>query len=293
MTGFSSKTIEIHSKDGDKAHLTITLKSLNSRFFEGICRLPHALQSIEVDLITLMKKRLYRGKAMLAMNTSNYSIFKGPVEPSIPIIKKYLNAIKAIEHEFNLNHDLTIRDIIQLPDVLGSSDTEIDASLKKKIIDTAQEVITMLIAAQEQEGQSLYNDIKKRCEILQVTINEIQQRFDTVMHTRKKETQKILQELDHEQTELAAIRRNQLLLELERLDIHEEIVRFNSHLKSLHELLDAKQVEKGRKIEFMLQELGRETNTIAAKSAEFGISSLAITMKVELEKIREQAQNIV
>lgn len=293
MTGYSSKTVEISNKEGERAHLTFTLKSLNSRFFEGICKFPHALQSLEVEAITLLKKRLYRGKAMLSINASNQNIFKGPIKPSLSTIRSYLDAIKVIEQEFKLKESISIQDIIRLPHVLEEQDVELEEALKKTVITTIKDVVDELIKTQVQEGAALYNDIQKRCAELTTTITDIQHRFDTVMQKRKKETEAILKTLNHEQSEMAEIRRNQLLQELERLDIHEEIVRFKSHLQGLQKLLEDERIEKGRKIEFMLQELGRETNTIAAKSSEFGISSLAITIKVELEKIREQAQNIV
>ena len=102
-----------------------------------------------------------------------------------------------------------------------------------------------------------------------------------------------LKALEQESGERAESQRNTLYNDLNKLSIHEEIIRFKSHLKNLEQFIDSDEVEKGKRIDFTLQELSRETNTIAAKCANATISSLAITSKVELEKIKEQNQNVV
>ena len=102
-----------------------------------------------------------------------------------------------------------------------------------------------------------------------------------------------LGELDQQQTDVVELRRTQLYYDLERMDIHEEIVRFKSHLQALKAIIHSQDIEKGRRVDFTLQELMREVNTIAAKCSDASISTHAITIKIELEKIREQAQNIV
>ena len=102
-----------------------------------------------------------------------------------------------------------------------------------------------------------------------------------------------LEEVAQQQPEVIELRRTQLYYDLERMDIHEEIVRFKSHLQALKAIMHSSDIEKGRRIDFTLQELMREVNTLAAKCSDANISTHAITIKIELEKIREQAQNIV
>jgi uncharacterized protein (TIGR00255 family) len=293
MTGFASKTIEVKNKEGVSAYVTANLKSLNTRYFEAICKLPYPLQSIEVDIITQLKRSLSRGKITLNIHSSNPNIFKGPVETSVPTIKSYIHAINEIKKECAIKGELSLTDIITLPDVLVTQDVMADDAIKKEILAAIDEVIKELIVIRRNEGAQLYADIKQRYSHLQDLIEKISKASEKIHAEKKKEIEAELADLNHQQSELVEIRRNEISNALDKLDIHEEIVRFNSHLKSLANTLDDAVQEKGRRVDFIVQELNREINTIAAKCSDAQISSLAISAKIELEKIREQAQNIV
>jgi len=293
MTGFSNKVVELPLADGDKAYLSLTLKSLNSRYFEATCKIPYAMQSMEVELIKLFKDFLYRGKVTFNIAMQNPTVFKGPVEPATHIIQSYILAIKHIQEKFTISGNLTLPELLRLPNIFSEEEVNIEESTKQQVLVVVQQLIGDLIHAQEVEGLSLEKDIEVRCTILADQLMIIEHAASTLFEQRKTMIASKLIELDQQQPEVVELKRNQLYYELERMDIHEEIVRFKSHLQALKTMISSKEVEKGRRVDFTLQELMREINTIAAKCSDAIISTHAISIKIELEKIREQAQNIV
>ncbi len=294
MTGFASKTVAIPSTETETpVSITISIKSLNSRFFESTFKLPYALSFLETDLIQLCKTNLKRGHIFFNINMSNPSLFKAAVEPSKSVVQGYLDAIAKIKANFKISGEITIAELIQLPNIFGMEEKGVDEQTKKIIFDTTQEVLNLLIETRKREGSVMQQDIEQRCVSLDKAIKEIEKLAEKLVEHRKKEIAKTLQELGLSESEAAEGQRAILYNELSRIDIHEEIVRFKSHLKNLTSLLKTDDVEKGKRVDFTLQELTREINTIAAKCSDVSISSLAITVKVELEKIRELIQNVV
>lgn len=289
MTGFVTKTIEITNKLGDKGFVTINLRSLNARFFEAICKLPPAIQNMEVDIISALKKSLIRAKVNLVMSCSNPNLFKSPMQVSNTMLQHYLDAFNYIQQHWHITGTLQMSDIIKLPDIFIAEDISAD-SMKDPILQAITQCIEALIQQQEKEGMSLLHDLLKRCSILQEKIDQISSIAKKVFAQKKEEFEN---KLATYHIDVANPQYGQLLLDLEKIDIHEELVRFNSHLAHLQEIVQSPAIEKGRQIDFILQELSREINTLGAKCADSDISSLVISIKVELEKIREQGQNIV
>ncbi len=293
MTGFAHKVIELPLHDGNKAYLSLMLKSLNSRFFETTCKIPYALQSMEVEFIRLFKELLFRGKITFTIAMQNPTVFKGPVEPATHIVQSYLTAIDHIQKTFSIPGEVTLENLITLPNVFSEGEVNIEEATQEQMLDVVRALTLELITAQEEEGASLQRDIEARCAILAEQIFSIEQTSSSLFEQRKTMIATKLGELDQQQTDVVELRRTQLYYDLERMDIHEEIVRFKSHLQALKAIIHSQDIEKGRRVDFTLQELMREVNTIAAKCSDASISTHAITIKIELEKIREQAQNIV
>lgn len=293
MTGFATKTIEVPASDGTKAYLTMTLKSLNSRFFEAACKLPHALQPLEIEFMKLMKDALYRGKISFTITMSNPILFKGPVEPSFYMVKNYLDALQQIQKKYNIPGAVSIAEILTLPNIFVEEEVLLTDSMQHLILTTTQQLTTELRKEQHNEGVALKKDIEERIALLQRNITAIATLADQVAEKQKLEIHLKLTQLTTNSAEIVDLTKHQLSTELERMDINEEIVRFKSHVTNLTETINSDQKEKGRRIDFIVQELMREINTIGAKCSDASISTHVITVKVELEKIREQAQNIV
>ncbi|MFI5333227.1 MAG: YicC/YloC family endoribonuclease [Candidatus Babeliales bacterium] len=293
MTGFASKTVTLALDTHEKAHLTISLKSLNSRFFEATCKLHYQLNSLETEFLKILKNTLHRGHIYLIIHMDNQNLFKGAVEPSIKTIDGYIKAIDTIKQKFGVQGTLSVADLLQLPNVFSIEEIDIDEKSKQLVINTVVELTRNLVTIQEKEGNVLKKDLEQRVAIMHKEIETIEQASNALMATQKEKVHSTFKELEADESKLAEMQKSNAYMLLDKMDIHEEIVRFKSHLKSLSSQLDSSDVEKGKRLDFTLQELGREINTIAAKCSDATIGALAINVKVELEKAREQTQNIV
>lgn len=297
MTGFVSKTVPFVIK-GETVSITIAIKTLNSRFFEVNCKMPHVLSHCENMLQKKLKEKLSRGSVQCSLYISSLTPFSSPVTPSLRTIEAYLQAIQTIKKEFgkkyNISDELTIKDIITLPSVFEQTEEPLDPNSSEQLTKTIDILIELVVAERQREGAALQKDLEGRLKILKASIKKLEERSQNVLRDRREKLLKDTMELFKDTTDEAREHHmQQLHAQLERMEIHEEIVRFKTHVKSMELCIKDKTIEKGKKIDFILQELLRETNTIASKCLDAELSSYTITIKVELEKAREQAQNIV
>lgn len=293
MTGFAAKTLILDVDSETKINLTISIKALNSRFFEANCKLPYIFNNLEQDFIKLLKDKLHRGHIYLTVHMSNQNLLKSTIEPANPVIQGYLDAINKIKTQFNITGELTIDNLLQIPEVFNVEEKDLDQNYIQQIFSIVNELITQVIAARKKEGSTLQKDLEKRIAIMQQEIDAIESAAHVLMEDRKANINQELNSLDLQEQDGADIRKQIMYAALDKIDIHEEIIRFKSHLSNMLALLTTQDIEKGKRIDFTLQELGREINTIAAKCSDVSISSMAINIKVELEKAREQTQNIL
>lgn len=292
MTGFATKTATFVLLEDAKIHISINLKSVNARFFECTCKFPYALNHLETDIIKVLKQHLYRGHLFMSINVSDQSALKGKISVSMPIAKSYVQAIEQLQKETALGGSFTISDLIDLPHIFSVEEQALSDQLKEQLLALTEQTIAALIHEQEKEGAVLHADLMQRISYIETYMHEISLLHQTFMAQRKTE---ILNELQTYTTEDQVIesRKAALYYLLDKIDIHEEIIRFSSHLASLKELLNSPVIEKGKRLDFTLQELSREINTIAAKCSDATMGARAIDIKVELEKAREQTQNIL
>ena len=298
MTGFTSKTIPLTIKD-EPVSITVTIKALNSRFFELNCKMPHGLAHLEQSIHKKFKEKLGRGSVYCTIHMSTLAPLTGTVHPSLRTIEEYLKSIELIKKKFgkkfDLNNDgINLKDIIQLPSVFEQPEAALGDKPTKLLLDEIDTLIDQVVTERKREGAALQKDLEGRIKILDKTIKDLAERSKIVLQKRRdKLHQETLELLKNASQEAQEHHLQQMHSQLEKMDIHEEMVRFETHLQHLAEFIKSKQIEKGKKIDFILQELFRETNTIASKSLDAQLGALTITMKVELEKAREQAQNIV
>lgn len=294
MTGFASKTVTLTSADGqEKTHVSISIKALNSRFFDTTCKLHYAFSSLENALISMAKKTLYRGHIYITMYVSNPNALRSTVQPSLTTVTSYLNAINEIKAVCNINEPITLASILQLPNVFSCEENELTEEIKNIIYIAVEELLDQVIHARIQEGAALKKDLETRLSIMTQEIEDIAKLSHVVIARQKAKVHTALKEVDADETLLSQAQKNALYTMLDKLDLHEEIVRFNNHLVNLKHYLESTAVEQGKRIDFTLQELAREINTISAKCSDSTISKHAINVKVEIEKAREQTQNIV
>lgn len=293
MTGFASKLIDIEMDHNQRIKLSLTLKSLNSRFFDINCKLPHALNQFETEISKLIKSKLYRGNINFSIYLSNPNAFKSSVEISTENLKTYITQLNKIKESFNISGDLTLSDVIKLPDIFTSTETPVNEDIKAKIFEIINQLINDVITERKKEGDELEIDLEQRINFMNNTIIEIEKIFETTHEEQRQKVSKKIHELNEANENFSETQRQSLYNMLDKMDINEEIVRFKSHIKNILSYLKSTTPEKGRQIDFTLQELAREINTITAKTPSAQISELSISVKVELEKAREQTQNIV
>ncbi|MCX5924996.1 MAG: YicC family protein [Candidatus Dependentiae bacterium] len=293
MTGFASKAIVLTSPDGSFSNVTISLKSVNSRFFETNFRVPYQLSSLETELEKRLKRRLYRGHIYVSIQMANPGIFKGDVQPTLKVVDGYFNAINSIKSHYAIDEPVTLHHLLQLPNVFSIEDRGIDEAAKETIFNEIESLIDDLLKARSQEGASLLVDIEQRTDSMCAEIGVIESLALVLIEQQKVKINTVMQELHGQENVLADMRKNALFALLDKIDIHEEIIRFKSHIESIKKQLITTAPEKGKKLDFTLQELAREINTITAKCSDALIGSHAINIKVDIEKVREQIQNIV
>lgn len=292
MTGFASKTITLHAADGAQTQVTLSLKSLNSRYFETTCKMPLALQQLETRTIQLLKNELLRGHVYFTVYLADQAFLQSQVKPALSTAKNYLEALRSIQKEFNVEGHVTMADLVRLP-IFSIEERAIDTACEQQIMQEIHALVEQLIKVRTVEGASLKKDLEGRHAFVAEEICHIEKAANVVMADRKALILKKIAELEAQEEEYANMRRNTLYHELDKIDVHEEIVRFKTHLIAFDQIINSDSAEKGRRLDFTLQELGREINTIAAKCSDAAIGSMAINVKVELEKAREQVQNIV
>jgi len=293
MTGFAAKSFVLYVDETTKSNVSASLKSLNSRFFEANCKLPHALSHLETSFIKLFKKNLRRGYIYFTVHMSNPNLFKGAVEPALSVLKNYLNALQKIRTEFDIQQPISLENILSLPNVFTVEEQAMDEESTNKILTVTDELIASVLDERKKEGIALEHDLEERLAILKKEIDTIAQRSALHVEEQRKKVHAAVQDMGEDESALAEVRKSALYTILDKIDINEEIVRFKTHLQSISDTLQTDEMEKGKRLDFVLQELAREMNTIAAKCSDALIGSHAINAKVEIEKAREQVQNIV
>lgn len=293
MTGFASKIITLSLEDGSKASMTISIKSLNSRFFETTCKVHQQLAPLETDIIKILKAGLHRGHIYCSIYVSNNNLFKGAIEPSFSIIRGYRLAIEKAQEKFGIQGSLSVDNMLLLPNIFSVEEKELDETTQALIFSTLEELVKEVVEERNNEGKSLYDDIKLRTISIKDSLKLIESQSGIAIEAQKEKIKRVLVDIEADENKLAELQRNSAYALLEKMDINEEIVRFKTHLESLNNQLGSSAIEKGKRLDFTLQELAREINTIAAKCSDATIGSCAIDIKVELEKIREQIQNCI
>ena len=293
MTGFGSELVTVEVSGMGRVCLAIEIKTINSRFFEAVCKLPNVLSALEVKLINVLQKKLLRGRVYLTVKFGEDNEAFENLEPSLKNVQAYLLAAKTISDAHGIPSELTVRDLFMLPNIFVSSKTALNEEHEQLIISLVDRVAAKVMQTRAEEGTTLRKDFNTRFGVCRTSVVRIKGLFETIMANLKLAVDEKLVQCQAEPSDQLKIQLDDLYSTLNKCDIHEEITRFNSHLTAVEALLAHEQIEKGKRLDFILQELLRETNTIMAKCTNYDISSVGVDIKVELEKAREQVQNII
>ena len=281
MTGYGSTTLELN-----KLKFDIELKTLNSRYLDNNISLPNFLSSIEIEVGNILKKRLLRGKIELRVKSSSSD--GNSVKFNQDVIKKYIEDLKNIS-EFDESN--LLKSVINLPNSIDKPEIIITKSNLNNFYKAIDTVINNVISFRLKEGLNTEKDIK-------ISIKEISNMSDKIIGLSSDHKKFLKDQLEKKSQEYnisidKSRYEQEVFYYLEKIDINEELVRLDSHLKYFNDILKDKQIEKGKKLGFICQEIGREINTIGSKANNSKIQSFVVEMKSSLEKLKEQSLNIL
>jgi len=243
MTGFAHKSFLLTTPDGNKINVSMNLKTVNSRFFEVTCKLPYALSHLETKFIKKLKPELHRGKIYLTVYMNGSNLLQGDISPAISTVQAYQKAIATIQKNCNIPGNLSLDNILRLPNIFSIEENELDPEYVQRVMKELTDLINTVNKAREQEGTVLQKDLLQRVAIMHDEINAIEKAFSLAIEEQKKKVNETLQTLEGDESSFAEARKNALYAILDKIDIHEEIVRFKSHLENLKQELSSKKEE--------------------------------------------------
>ncbi len=287
MTGFGKGTCAVDGRE-----MTVELKSVNNRFLDISMRLPRSLSQLEEPFRRALQQRLSRGHIDVFVNYRNTRSDARAVRLDTPLMEAYVQQARKAAEALSLTDDLTLSRVLSLPDVTeivpADEDEEALLSLGEQAVHLA---IDALLKMRLGEGERLKQDLHSRIERMEEYAAAIEKRAPGVAEDyRKKLTERIeemVKDTEVDRSRLAT----EIALFADRAAIDEEIVRLKSHLVHFNELLEV-QEPAGRKMDFLIQEMNRECNTIGSKANDAALTDLVLLCKAEIEKLREQIQNI-
>lgn len=288
MTGFGRGSVST-----DNFAINVELKTVNNRFLDINLRLPSELQPIEADIKRLISSTLIRGRVEVFVNFERTETVI--YELNRPLISGYLNALKKMQDEFGLSGEPDLNVIARLPNVLQNSKENLNEQTINGILNAFQIALTQLEEMRETEGNTLKIDLTTRLNNIRNFVPIIEVETLTVASEYQEKLTKRITDLLSKtslQIELDQAKLAQEVAYLaDRCDITEELTRLNSHIEQFRLIMDDSK-DVGKRLDFLTQEFNREANTIASKTNNTTIKDASLAIKSEIEKIREQVQNI-
>lgn len=285
MTGYGRAM-----RDMDGRQLTIELKSVNHRFLDISFRMPRNLMFLEDEARKLISSRLARGHVDVFMTYRNMRSDARAVQVDRALFDAYASALEGLSAA-GVRDDRSLMSIARLPDVLVVTEAEEDQdALRSLLRETLSAALDGMVAMREREGAEMKKDLAFRADRIEEMTGRIEARYPETVAEYTARLKNSIEELIGQSVDEARLL-TEVAVMADRSAIAEETVRLRAHIAQLRECLE-KAEPVGRRIDFLVQELNREVNTISSKSQDVPITQLAVSMKAEIEKLREQLQNI-
>lgn len=287
MTGFGRGHAELNGRD-----ITVEIRAVNHRYYEFSCRLPRSYSFAEEKLKALLQGKISRGKVEVSVLIQNTTAVSEKITANKEVIAEYVLALRAIQEELALVDDLSLSAVMRIPDAFTVVKEEADEDRMWEDLKTvAEEALANFITMRETEGERMKADISGRLDTIEGNVDFIEQRSPMIVEAyRKRLYDKMCEVLEGK-----GLDENRILLEAgifsEKTAVDEETVRLRSHIAQFREMLESGE-PIGRKLDFLVQEMNRETNTIGSKVQDIEVTKIVVDQKSEIEKIREQIQNI-
>lgn len=287
MTGFGRCELS-----NEKRKITVELKSVNHRYLDVNIRMPKKLNFFESAIRTLLKEYMQRGKVDMFISYEDYSEQTLAVKYNATIAKEYLTYLQQMADEFNLENDIRVSSLSRYPEVLTMEEQSADEDeLWSDLSQAIREACTQFVATRTTEGEHLKQDLVEKLHHMRDNVDKVEQRAPQIIaEYRSKLMEKVNVLLGDTQIDEARLS-TEIVLFADKICTDEETVRLKSHITSMLNALERSE-GIGRKLDFIAQEMNREANTILSKSNDLETSDIAIELKTEIEKVREQIQNI-
>ncbi len=272
--------------------VTVEIKSVNHRFFEYACRLPRVYGFLDDKLKNYLQQRISRGKVDVFVQIECLDSTGSEVLVNEGLAENYLAALRSLASTYELRDDVSATTLSRYPDVLTVRQTAVDEdtvwAAVQQVTDTA---LDQFVAMREREGVRLREDVLSRGQTILAAVDAIEERSPQTVREHMEKVEARMREL----LDGAAVDEARLLTEAaiyaDKIAVAEETVRLRSHIAQLEQLLSGDEAV-GRKLDFLVQEINRETNTIGSKCSDLELTRIVVDVKAEIEKIREQIQNI-
>lgn len=272
--------------------IIVEIKSVNHRYYEFSSRVPRSCGYLDEKLKSFIQGKVSRGKIDVGVSIQSDGVSDEKIEVNSEVAKGYITALRSANEELGLEDDLTLSRIMRLPDFFDVKKIEEDEeTVWNEVKSVAEKALERFIAMREAEGEKMREDILSRLDYITELVEKIEKKSpETTEKYRKKLFDKISEVLKDTNVDEQRILTEAAIFS-EKTAVDEETVRLRSHINQCREMLSMNEAV-GRKLDFLIQEFNREANTIGSKCQDIEITKVVVDLKSEIEKIREQVQNI-
>lgn len=287
MTGFGR-----YEYTGKQRKIVVEMKAVNHRYLEMNIKLPRKLNLFETQIRNEIKKYAERGKIDMFITYEDFTEGNAEVNYNEDVATQYIEKFREIEEKFSIKNDVRVSTLLKCPDVFTIEEKQMDEEELWEILCSAVKgAAEKFVATRIAEGENLRKDLLDKLSVMLVNVEYIEEKSPQIISEyRKKLEEKVSEMLEDTQIEESRIAAETVIF-ADKICVDEEIVRLKSHINTMTETLKAGGVV-GRKLDFIAQEMNREANTILSKTTDLEISNRAIDLKTDIEKVREQIQNI-
>ena len=286
MTGYGKSSLSINSRE-----YQIEIKTVNHKYIDINIRIPRVISYLEEEVRKTIASKFKRGKVDISISFENYSKQGNDIRINTELAKMYIHNLKKLAEEENLSAEIQVTDITKMPDVLVIKNDLDENTIKEELNQVLNDAIEQVLVMREKEGTKISEDILSKISQIEVKVEEIFglstgliEEYVVKLEARVKEILKT-EEIDKSRL------MQEIVIYADKCSVEEEITRMRSHILQLKELIKTNE-PTGKKMDFIIQEMNRETNTIGSKANNLEITNRIITIKTILEDIREQIQNI-
>ena len=287
MTGYGKQSLNV-----EKREYQIEIKSVNHRYLDINIKLPKSISYLEDAIKKEISEKIKRGKIDVFVTFENNSQEGKNITINKELAKLYIEQLKELAQEEKISSNIEVMDIAKFPDILTVKNNEEDETIQNELIEVVQGAISKIIEMKNIEGSKIEQDLLQRIDKIENKIMEISAKstglIEEYVVKLEKRIKEILKTEDIDKSRLA----QEVVIYADKCSIEEEVTRLKSHIYQFRNLIANNNETIGKKIDFLIQEMNRETNTIGSKANNLEITNGVIDIKTELEDIREQIQNI-